>query len=135
MIALDTNVLVNACDKGEPAKQEKALALIEGADDGVLLWQVACEFVSTSRKQRLQAQGFTPAHAWARLAELLDLFRLVLPAAGVLDGARVFHLEKQVSYWDALILAACIEAGVERLYSEDVPGQDLPNLEIINPFA
>jgi len=34
-----------------------------------------------------------------------------------------------------MLFAACLEAGVTRLYSEDVPGAAIPNLEIVNPFA
>jgi predicted nucleic acid-binding protein len=41
-----------------------------------------------------------------------------------------------VSALDALIAAACIEAGVTRLYSEDLPGSQAPaGLEVVNPFA
>ena len=50
MIALDTNVLIYACDKADPKRQQLALELISNASDGVLLWQVACEFVAASRK-------------------------------------------------------------------------------------
>ena len=40
-----------------------------------------------------------------------------------------------VSFWDALILAACAEAGVETLYSEDVPGLRMRGaLHVVNPF-
>ena len=67
MIAVDTNVLIYACDQADPRRQQIALDLITNTSDGVLLWQVACEFLSASRK--LSKQGFTPAHAWNRLAE------------------------------------------------------------------
>ena len=50
MAALDTNVLIYACDKPEPERQEKALALIDGVTDGVLLWQVACEFIAAPER-------------------------------------------------------------------------------------
>ena len=41
-----------------------------------------------------------------------------------------------VSFWDAMILAACLEVGVEILYSEDVPGLDaVDRLRVVNPFA
>ena len=34
-----------------------------------------------------------------------------------------------------MIVAACLESGVTRLYSEDVPGQTVREpLEIVNPF-
>jgi len=55
MNAIDTNVLVYACDKTDPFKQGKAIRLIGELTDAVLLWQVACEFVAASRK--LSDQG------------------------------------------------------------------------------
>jgi predicted nucleic acid-binding protein len=99
----------------------------------VLLWQVACEFVAASRK--LSAQGFTASDAWNRLGEFLNLFPLVLPTAGVLTRGEQLHVTYRVSFWDALILAACAEAGVTIFYSEDVPGHpSLGTLQIVNPF-
>ena len=66
MIALDTNVLIYACDRSNPERQRIALEIIERVTDGVLLWQVACEFVAASRK--LSGQGFDAASAWSRLS-------------------------------------------------------------------
>jgi predicted nucleic acid-binding protein len=130
MIALDTNILLYSCDKGDARRQARALEIIAASTDGVLLWQVACEFVAASRK--LVHVGFTPDQAWARLAEFLD----VLPTSGTLDRARRLQLESGWSFWDALIVAACLEHGVARLYSEDLPGRDLgADLQIVNPFA
>lgn len=134
MIDLDTNILLYSCDKADPHRQNKALTLIYDAAGGVLLWQVACEFVAASRK--LAGQGFTPASAWSRLADFLTLFQLVLPSGQVLEHARRLHLESGWSFWDAMIVAACLECGVTRFYTEDIPGRGLPGvLEIINPFA
>ena len=62
MIALNTNILIYACDKADLMRQQVALDLVSSASDGVLLWQVACEFVAASRK--LRSQGFTMADAW-----------------------------------------------------------------------
>lgn len=134
MTALDTNVLIYSCDKADPRRQTKAIGVVSGTADGVLLWQVACEFVAASRK--LSAQGFTAAHAWDRLAELLALFPLILPTPGALEHARLLHVRDGWSFWDAMIVAACLEAGVTRLYSEDLPGHAVPGeLEIVNPFV
>ncbi|MBI2836817.1 MAG: PIN domain-containing protein [Acidobacteria bacterium] len=81
------------------------------------------------------AQGFTAADAWARLGEFLGVFRMVLPNSAVLDRARSLHLDHSTSFWDAMILAACIEAGVDILYSEDVPGLGTAReIRVINPF-
>jgi predicted nucleic acid-binding protein len=134
MIALDTNILIYACDKADLKRQQVALDLVSSAGDGVLLWQVACEFVAASRK--LRSQGFTMADAWDRLADYLELFPLILPAPGALERARILHTEDGWSFWDAMIVAACLEGGVTRLYSEDLPGRAVRwPLEIVNPFV
>ncbi len=92
------------------------------------------EFIAASRK--LRDQGLSPGEAWQHLARFLRTFRLVLPSPGVLDRARVLHVEQQWSFWDAMIVAACLDADVTRLYSEDLPGRAAPNeLDIVNPFA
>jgi predicted nucleic acid-binding protein len=91
MIALDTNVLIYACDKADPKRQKIALDLVSSASDGVLLWQVACEFIAASRK--LRSQGFTAVDAWDRLADYLAIFPLIPPSAGAFTRARIFHTE------------------------------------------
>ena len=133
MIALDTNILICACDKTDPKRQQVALGLVSSAADGVLLWQVAREFVAASRK--LKSHGFAAVDAWNRLADYLAIFPLILPAAGALNTARILHAEDGLSFWDAMIVAACLQCGVTRLYSEDLPGRAVRGpLEIVNPF-
>ena len=132
MIALDTNVLIYCCDRRDPRRQKVALDLVAATTEGVLPWQVACEFIAASRK--LSEQGFTAAHAWQRLAEFLSLFPLVMPTPAVLERARALHLDHQWAFWDAT-LVACLETGVARLYSEDLPGRtQVESLEIVSPF-
>jgi len=133
-LGYDTNLLIYACDKADPARQQKAIQLLASSQDGVLLWQVACEFLAASRK--LAPQGFVAADAWNRLAEFVALFPVVLPNELVLDKAREFHLLHGWSYWDAMIVGACLTSGVKSLYTEDLPGKVVPgSLEIVNPFA
>jgi predicted nucleic acid-binding protein len=133
MNAVDTNVLVYACDSADPQRQARAVNLLADLPDAVLLWQVACEFIAAARK--LTPCGFTAAEAWQRLGTFLRMFPLVPPTPGVLDRGRRLHLEQQLSFWDALLAAACLEAGVTRLYSEDLPGSAVAGLEVVNPFA
>ena len=98
MIALDTNVLIYACDKADPARQQIALDLISSDPDAVILWQVACEFIAASRK--LAPQGFTAADAWERLGDFLAICPLMVPTgAAILDRAKKLHLTQNVSFW------------------------------------
>ncbi len=50
MNAVDTNILIYAHDTRYPAKLAIAETLIRTLTDGVLLWQVACEYVAASRR-------------------------------------------------------------------------------------
>lgn len=133
MNAVDTNILVYANDPRDPRKQMIAGTLLEEMDDGVLLWQVVCEFFAASRK--LDPFGYGPADAWRDIAELRTAWRTVLPTWNTQVRAHALLQSRSVSYWDALLLSACREAGVLRLYSEDLDTHDgLDGLEIVNPF-
>jgi predicted nucleic acid-binding protein len=103
MIAIDTNVLIYACDRSDPNKQQRAMDLVANSDGAVLLWQVAWEFVAASGK--LAVQGFTPSDAWNRLTEFIDVMELILPSTGALHRARELHLSKGISFRDAMISA------------------------------
>lgn len=134
MNAVDTNVLIYARDPRDPVKQQKAVKLTAGLSDGALLWQVACEFVAASRK--LAPFGFTQAQAWREVAQLRALWKLILPSAHVLTHAEQLTATHNLSFWDALLVAACIEGGITRLYTEDFDDSvsKVIGVEIINPF-
>lgn len=136
MNAVDTNVLVYAVSADEPVKGPTAMALLDQltAADTLLLWQVACEFGSVISK--LRSRGRAGDDAFETLVALRGRFPLVLPAPGVLDLGLRLHREQGLAYWDAMLLAACVEAGVERLYSEDLPGRpSVQGVTVVNPFA
>ncbi len=41
-----------------------------------------------------------------------------------------------LSHWDSLVLAACLDAGIDSLYSEDMDsGTDYNGVHVIDPFA
>jgi hypothetical protein len=46
MTAVDTNILLYVRDPRDPVKQGLAHSLIQSIPDGVLLWQVACEYMA-----------------------------------------------------------------------------------------
>ncbi len=63
-------------------------------------------------------------------------FRLVLPRTNLLPSALDLLVRHRLSYWDSLLLAACIEAGVTTLYSEGLShGVTYDSVQVINPFA
>jgi hypothetical protein len=53
MNAVDTNVLLYVHDPRDVTKQVTASNLLQSLTDGVLLWQVACEYLAASRNWSL----------------------------------------------------------------------------------
>lgn len=136
MNAVDTNVLVYALSADEPAKGAAAATLIQelSAQDTVLLWQVACEFGSVIAS--LVSRGKADSDVLDAMAGLRRRFPVLLPSVDVLDLGLRIHRDCQVAYWDAMVLAACVEAGVTRLYSEDMPAQPvIEGVTVVNPFV
>lgn len=134
MNAVDTNVLIYAHDSRDPQKQSTSVSLIRSQTDGILLWQVACEYLAASRK--LESQGYNLQQAWQDIHDLQSVWTTILPTWNVLGRAEKLMGSFSLSFWDALILAACLEGGVERLYTEDFDAYPAVNgLEVINPFS
>ncbi|PWU11088.1 MAG: nucleic-acid-binding protein, contains PIN domain protein [Terriglobia bacterium] len=133
MTAFDTNILIYSCDCADSKRQQRAFELIAGVPEGVLLWQTAVEFMAASRK--LTSQGFTAAQAWARLHEFMEVLQLVIPSPRAFEYAQPLHQEQGVSFWDVMIIGACLDGGITTLYSEDLPGRIFKApLQIVNPF-
>ena len=131
MNAVDTNVLIYANDSRDPRKQEIAATLISRLDDGILLWQVACEYVWVARK----LEDFDGRAAAQHLEDLTEVWRVVVPNWQVHSSALDLTLKHGMPWWDALLVASALEAGVQRLYSEDFShGQQIGPLSILNPF-
>jgi predicted nucleic acid-binding protein len=133
MVALDTNILLYVFDARDPVRQSRASELLYSLTDGVLLWQVAVEFVAASRK--LAPPTHWPATAWKHLDDIRLLLPLLTPTSNTLTLAQTLTSTHQLQFWDALIYAACLDARIETLYSEDVPARAIDGLKIINPFA
>jgi len=133
MNAVDTNVLIYVHDDREPDKKAAAKELIDSLEDGLLLWQVACEYIAASRK--LLPQGYTPDDARKDVDDLRHVWTTSLPKWPVFERSGSLMGRYSLSFWDALLVAACLEAGVETLYSENFSGyNEIDGLKIVNPF-
>jgi len=126
---VDTNVLVYLLS-ADAAKADRAEALLaEGATIGV---QVLNEIVAVARKL---------AMPWHEIDEFLGL---VSSRCRVLDLTHSVHRRAldvarrhRLSWYDALIIGAALDAGCTLLYSEDLHdgAKTGPTLTIRNPFA
>jgi len=67
---------------------------------------------------------------------LRRLHGVTVPRETVFDMAFALFDRYSLSHWDSMLLAACIDAGVERLYTEDMGApQQIESIELVNPFA
>ena len=134
MNAVDTNILIYVHDRRNVKKQVIAESLVRTLPRSVLLWQVACEYISASRK--LEPFGYSREKAWQDIHKLRKLWVTQLPSWEMFERTEQLLARYSLSSWDALIVAACLEAGVTRLFSEDFDASaQAEGLEIVNPFA
>ena len=128
---LDTNVLIYTLAAGDP-RSSKAEELLESG--GTVSVQILNEFVSVARRKNLLS--------WDEIAEALDAFRVLCPSPvpiteEIHDAAIRIAKKHGYSIYDALVIAAALEAGCITLYSEDLhDGQKIDGqLTIRNPFV
>ena len=132
MNAVDTNILIYVHDPRDANKQEIAAALVSNLIDGVLIWQVACEYLAASRK--LELLGYDKSQAYQYIRDLQQVWYTALPAWSVIDRAEELMKRFSLSHWDSMIIAACLEVNVQTLYTEDFGYEVIDDLKIINPF-
>ncbi len=127
-VFFDTNLLVYAQQTGGKADRARALF----AREGKLSVQVLNEFIAVSRrKQRREWREITEA-----VSDVLTMVDPPLPLTLDLHvTARALAEDHGLSFYDALIVAAAIEAGCDTLFSEDMQhGRTFGSLTIVNPF-
>ena len=124
----DTNILVYAQQTG--GKADRARALFAGG--GKISVQVLNEFTAVYRRKQRKD--------WREISEAISdvLMTVDPPLALTLDlhaAARALAEDHQLSFHDALIVAAAIEAGCDTLFTEDMQhDRKFGRLAIVNPF-
>jgi predicted nucleic acid-binding protein len=126
---LDSNVLIYIASDDE-RKIERSLQLLQ--EDCVVSVQVLNEIANVLRRKR--------ELPWARVREFLGLIKelaIVVPLD--LDSHEIglnIAERYRLSLYDAMIVAAALQAGCSTLYSEDMQdGQSIDGLlTILNPY-
>ncbi|MBI2808831.1 MAG: PIN domain-containing protein [Planctomycetes bacterium] len=139
MNAVDTNVFVCAFDADDPVKQAKAQQLLgrlrQTPTDTVLLWQVAGEFLNCLRRWET-AGRVSGTDVETNFRDVLAMFPLILPTARVFQLSMNLFSRFSLQQWDSMLLAACKDAAIDILYTEDLdPGTDYDGVTVVNPVA
>lgn len=139
MIAFDTNIYIYTLDSDAPGKRDTAIAMLQ-SDSGTqplrpLLWQVACEFLAFLRSQQSKRR-IDGAAVFLEMRNLLDNHELIRPRGEIIHRSMDLASRYSLSHWDSLIIAACIDARIETLYSEDMSHETTyDTVRVVNPFA
>ena len=138
MNAVDTNILIYAVDANEPVKSSRAQQFLRNIADRpeplVIPWQVCVEFLACLR--RWENTGRTVrADTEEYLGQFLEPLPTVFPTTSLLRYSLDLSSRHSLSHWDSLLIAACIDAGINRLYSEDMgDGMAYDSVLIVNPL-
>ena len=136
-VFLDTDVLVYAYDRTEPAKQQRAMEVLQtlaAAQAGVVNTQVLGEFFVTVTGKLDQPLSLSDAER--QLAEHLQLWKVLeLSPFIVLEAVRGVR-EHRLNYWDGQIWATARLNQIPVVFSEDfADGVLLEGVRFVNPFA
>ena len=134
MNVIDTNIWVYRHDARDARKQVVVRNLIATVRPLALPWQVGCEFIAASRK--LAPIGFDEDDAWAALADMQSLAKIqLMPIPKLWPAPQSLQSRYSLSIWDALLVAACLEGGVQILYTEDMGApRQIDGVSLVNPF-
>jgi predicted nucleic acid-binding protein len=135
MLALvDTNILVYAFDPSQGAKHVQAAKICRQLleEDGLCLsTQVLQElYVTLTRKA-----GISVDTALSVLDDLSQWLVFSVDVKAIRDAAAIAR-DNQLSFWDALLVAAATRMGAAVLLTEDLNDrQTIAGVEIRNPFV
>ena len=132
--SLDTNILIYSidCDAGD--RHQRAVQLMQEmiTSDCTLTLQSLSEFFSvTTRKGKMPKQD-----AIEQINDWMTLFPVIHAVPTTLKMAMNAVWKHQFSFWDAMLVETSVQAGVTRLYSEDMQHQQIwKGMIIENPFC
>jgi len=132
--SLDTHILVYAVSPSEGLREKLARELLQSATQAgwPIAAQVYGEFFAVMTRRQLMTRKAAQSAVHAFCAVMPPLGSSVAAHAAALKLAA----EKQLQYWDALIIAVCAEHGVKQLFTEDLPSAPrLLGVKCVSPFA
>lgn len=134
-VFVDTNVLVYARDASESGKQPRAAEWMQRLwqeRTGRMSMQVLQEYYVVVTQKLDPGLPRTAAHADIRL---LQAWQPISTDVALLEAGWDFQQRHQLSFWDAMIVAAAVRVGAAFLLTENLQdGQEFSGTRVLNPF-
>ena len=126
----DTNIVIYA-ESADDEKSKRARAIIESSP--VISTQVVNEVIAALTTK----YGFSKSDSHEVATSLMELCEVVPVDASTVRAAMELSARHQLSHWDALIVAAAVQADCEVLYSEDMHHEQVfaGSVTVKNPFV
>jgi predicted nucleic acid-binding protein len=133
-IFIDTNILVYTVDKFDRNKQKIARKLVKEAilnDTAVISTQVVQEFYNVCtvklHMEPLKVKGY--------IHNYIENIEVVQTGSTIIERGIDISIISQISFWDALLIAAAEFSNSVELITEDLnDGQIINGIKIRNPF-
>lgn len=134
---IDSNVFVYLFDETDEGKRGRAERIVEAglqANSASISFQVVQETLNVITGPKL-ASPMGDDDAKSFMEEVLAPLWRVSPSSTLYRRALDVRSRYRYGFYDALIIAAALQAGCTRLYTEDLQdGQKINGLTIENPF-
>ncbi len=133
---IDSNVIIYMFDETDERKREIADGIVEAAmrdHSATISFQVVQETLNVMTRELPSPMSAEDAGRFLETT-LAPLWK-VSPSLSLYRRGMGIQSRYQYSFYDSLIIAAALDAGCSRLYSEDFQhGQRIESLVIENPF-
>lgn len=134
---LDSNVFVYLFDETDERKRDTAEEIVNSAlqnHDAGISFQVVQETLNVLTRK--VAAPMSAENAKNFMGEVLRPLWRVSPSPALYNRALDIQARYRYGFYDSLIVAAALDAGCTRIYSEDLQdGQRIEALTIENPFS
>lgn len=131
---IDSNILVYMFDSTDLSKRELAVRFVNqkvADESGCISFQVVQETLNVI----IGKMGIAHETALEFIDDILRPLWQIDPSTELYLRALELRERYGFSFYDSLIIAAALEAGCTRLYTEDMQhGQQIQGLTIQNPF-
>lgn len=129
---VDSNVWLYAfIEGGDANKSFQARSLVQANDI-----TVSTQVINEVCVNLLKKVSFAEADVRRLVASFYRRYAVVSLGQATLIKASRIRGRHSFSFWDSLIVASAILAGVDVLYSEDMQdGFEIENVRIVNPFS